>query len=150
MGTDGGLDDEEEAPGSETREEGEEQEEPEEDDGDGAEEEEDGDGDEDEEDEDEDYDDEEEDEAPSDAEPPPVRSEDSLLAERLMREELEEAGLGGLLNGNDDLAASLALAMELQRAEEAEQLEDEGEEGPDVDNMTYEELLALGDASESA
>ena len=71
-----------------------------------------------------------------------------VLAEQLMRQELEEAGLGELLHagGGDDLAASLALAMELQREEE-ELLEEEGE-GPDVDNMTYEELLALGEESE--
>lgn len=75
--------------------------------------------------------------------PPAVRSEDSLLAEQLMREEMEEAGIS--LPPDNDLGASLALAMELQfaRGEEDDAMD------LDVDEMTYEELLALGEESES-
>jgi hypothetical protein len=56
--------------------------------------------------------------------PPQVQSEDSLLAEQLMREDL------------DSMAASLALALELQREEEEAMHGDPGVEQPDVDNMT--------------
>lgn len=70
-------------------------------------------------------------------EPLPVRSEDSLLAERLLREE-------------EEMAASYELAMRLQSEEyerhrlEGGMSEEDYEEQPDVDNMTYEELLELG------
>ena len=63
-------------------------------------------------------------------EPLPVRSEDSLLAERLLREE-------------EEMAASYELAMRLQSEEyerhrlEGGMSEEDYEEQPDVDNMTY-------------
>ncbi|KAL1511065.1 hypothetical protein AB1Y20_005888 [Prymnesium parvum] len=83
------------------------------------------------------------DEEEDDPSPPMVRSEDSLLAEQLMRDEMEQAGMGRLLESEGaGLAASLALAMELMAAG---QFDEAQVEGPDVDSMTYEELIALGE-----